>query len=74
MITIGADFISSMLAYVGIVFDDLKPLIFVICGFLLGFYFVERAVGIFTQRKEKPWHYEYDPEFGEYFPEEDFEE
>ena len=44
LLTIDEGFISSMIEYVGIVFDDLKLLIFLLLGLTIGFFIIERII------------------------------
>ena len=51
MITITTGDITSMLVYVATLFEDFKPLIFLIVGLYLGFWVIGKIISITTYDK-----------------------
>lgn len=54
-ITVGNNFVASTTAYIGMVFDDLFPLIAVVLGLIIGFFIVGKVVSVIRGREiEEP--------------------
>ena len=50
---INSDNLNSIISYIGIVFDSVKPLFFLIMGIVLGLWILGSIIERFKQTKEK---------------------
>ena len=51
IITISDYFVTSTIAYVGEIFLDFSPLLLLVIGALLGFFVLEKIIGLFTHKE-----------------------
>lgn len=51
MFEINASFVTSTIAYIGIIFNDMKLLIILIVGLIMGFFIVEKIIEIIMIKK-----------------------
>lgn len=51
LFTISSNEISSTTAYIGEVFNDIKPLFFLIIGLMLGFWILSVLLNIFNKKE-----------------------